>query len=67
MQVAGAHRQREPRLVTDAGDVLEPDAAEPLLETGYTGLKQALGEEDPNTREARRRLARWREARDAGA
>ena len=43
------------------------DAAEPLLETGYTGLKQALGEEDPNTREARRRLARWREARDAGA
>ena len=43
------------------------DAAEPLLETGYIRLKQALGEEDPHTREAHKRLARWREARDANA
>lgn len=43
------------------------DAAEPLLNAGYTALKQARGEQDRYTREAHERLARWREARDANA
>lgn len=43
------------------------DDAEPLLETGYTGLKHALGEDDPHTHSAQARLVALREARGASA
>lgn len=43
------------------------DAAGPLLEAGYTVLKEVRGEEDRYTREAHERLTKWREARDASA
>lgn len=43
------------------------DAAEPLLNAGYTGLKDARGEDDPNTRNAKARLVKLRETRDETA